>query len=61
MLGECPEKCKYTYLELVLMQFRHISFHTGLINGQTIELTGKFPVYVNSDTLDRVNNGLYDE
>lgn len=61
MLYENPENCDYTRLELVLMQFRHISFHTGLINGQTIETTGKFPAYVGPNTLYRLNNGLYDE
>ncbi|MGN0634021.1 MAG: DinB family protein [Oscillospiraceae bacterium] len=61
MLYENPENCDYTRLELILMQFRHISFHTGLINGQTIEITGKFPAYVGPNTLYRLNNGLYDE
>lgn len=45
-LSECPRGCKYTRLELVLMQFRHINVHTGMLNGQTIERTGRFPVYV---------------
>ena len=29
MLYECPENCEYTRMELILRQFRHISFHTG--------------------------------
>ena len=45
-LAEYPEKCDMTRLELILMQFRHISTHIGMINGLTIEKTGKFPVYV---------------
>ena len=62
MLSEKPEKCPYTRLELVLRQFRHISFHTGMINGLTIEKTGKFPVYVgDSNSMSRLENGLYDE
>lgn len=60
-LYEKPDGCKYTRLELVLMQFRHISFHTGMINGQTIERTNKFPAYVGPDTQYRLKNGLYDE
>ena len=46
MLYECPENCEHTRLELVLRQFRHISFHTGMLNGQTAVATGKFPMWV---------------
>ena len=46
MLYECPENCEHTRLELVLRQFRHISFHTGMLNGQTALATGKFPMWV---------------
>ena len=60
-LYECPENCTFTRMDLVLIQFRHISFHTGMLNGQTVELTGKFPVYVSPHTADRLNSGLYDE
>ena len=35
MLYEKPQNCPYTRLELVLRQFRHLSFHTGMLNGQT--------------------------
>lgn len=45
MLYEKPENCPYTRLELVLRQFRHLSFHTGMLNGQTAEHSGKFPKY----------------
>lgn len=61
MLYEKPGNCRFTRFELVLLQFRHISFHTGMINGQTIERTGRFPVYVGAEGLDRLKNGLYDE
>ncbi len=61
MLSECPEQCVYTRLELVLMQFRHISVHIGLLNGQTLERTGKFPVYVTPDSLSRLDNGLFEK
>lgn len=61
MLYEKPESCIYTRLEMVLRQFSHISFHTGLLNGQTIEKTGKFPVYVGPSTMDRLEKGLFDE
>lgn len=60
-LYEKPEKRIYTRLEMVLRQFAHLSFHTGMLNGQTIERTGRFPVYVSADTVNRLENGLYDE
>lgn len=52
MLYEKPKNCPYTRLELVLRQFRHLSFHTGMLNGQTAERTGKFPVYSYEDSKD---------
>lgn len=60
-LYECPENCKFTRMDLVLIQFRHMSIHTGMLNGQTTERTGRFPVYVSPHTADRLKNGLYDE
>ena len=45
-LEEKPENCKYTRMELVLRQYRHLSFHTGMLNGQTAVATGQFPVWV---------------
>lgn len=60
-LYEKPGKCKYTRFELVLMQFRHISVHTGMLNGLTIEKTGRFPVYVGADGYDRLKKGLFDD
>jgi len=44
MLYEKPQNCPYTRLQLVLRQFKHLSFHTGMLNGQTAERTGKFPI-----------------
>ena len=61
MLLEKPDGCKYTRFELVLLQFRHISMHTGMLNGLTIERTGKFPVYVGAEGLDKLQKSLYDE
>ena len=61
MLGEYPEKCDMTRLELVLMQFRHISTHIGMLNGLTIEKTGRFPVYVTPASLDRLDNGYFEQ
>ena len=61
-LNDCPENCEYTRLELILMQFRHISVHTGMLNGQTIERTGRFPVYVGpTDSSARLSNGHFEE
>lgn len=61
-LNDCPENCEYTRLELIPMQFRHISVHTGMLNGQTIERTGRFPVYVGpTDSSARLSNGHFEE
>ena len=60
-LYEKPENCIYTRLELILRQFSHLSFHVGILNGQTIERTGRFPVYVAANTMDRLEKGLFDE
>ena len=57
MLYEKPEGCRYTRLELVLRQFRHISFHTGMLNGQTALATGQFPMWV-SETEKYVDDGI---
>ena len=51
MLSQKPEKCNYTRLELVLRQYRHLSFHTGMLNGQTAVATGKFPMWVSQEDL----------
>ena len=58
MLYEKPGKCRYTRLELVLRQFRHISFHTGMLNGQTVLAEGEFPMWV-SETSKYVDDGIF--
>lgn len=62
-LYEKPKDCPYTRLELVLGQFRHISLHTGMLNGQTIERTDRFPVALGLDKngYKRLEKSLYDE
>ena len=57
MLCECPESCGHTRMELVLRQFRHLSFHTGMLNGQTAVATGKFPMWV-SQADQYVDDGI---
>ena len=57
MLYEKPENCRFTRMELVLRQFRHISFHTGMLNGQTALATGQFPMWV-SETSKYVDDGI---
>jgi len=59
-LYECPPNCVFTRMDLVLMQCRHLNIHVGLLNGQTIERTGKFPVTVGPNSADRLKNGLYE-
>lgn len=38
---------------------RHISSHIGMINGQTIERTGKFPIFAGLD--GKQTDKLFDE
>ena len=57
MLYEKPENCIYTRMELVLRQYRHLSFHTGMLNGQTAVATEKFPMWV-SETNQFVDDGI---
>ncbi len=58
MLYKKPEKCIYTRMELVLRQYRHLSFHTEMLNGQTAVATGKFPMWV-SETDKYVDDGIF--
>ena len=58
MLYEKPENCRFTRMELVLRQYRHISFHTGMLNGQTALATGQFPMWV-SETSKYVDDGIF--
>ena len=60
MLAECPEKCDKSRLELILMQFRHISTHIGMLNGLTAEKAGRLPLYVTPDSLDRLEAGYFE-
>ena len=57
MLYEKPKNCIYTRMELVLRQYRHLSFHTGMLNGQTAVATNKFPMWV-SETAQFVDDGI---
>lgn len=57
MLYEKPENCIYTRMELVLRQYRHLSFHTGMLNGQTAVATEKFPMWI-SETDQFVDDGI---
>ena len=58
MLYECPEGCRFTRMELVLRQYRHLSFHTGMLNGQVAVATGEFPMWV-SDAEKFVDDGVF--
>lgn len=60
MLAEKPESCPYTRMELVLRQFRHISLHTGMLNGLTVEKTGNFPVYTGDSNAEMPEKLFYD-
>ena len=58
MLYDKPDSCPYTRMELILRQFRHISFHTGMLNGQTAVLTNQFPMWV-SEKEKYVDDGIF--
>lgn len=60
MLYACPEKCPWSRLQLILKQFRHFSLHVGMLNGQTIERTGKFPKTVSPDGAFDPSGELYE-
>ena len=45
-LSEYPEGSKFTRLDLVLGQFRHIMFHIGMIHGCILMKNGEIPNYV---------------
>lgn len=60
-LYKCPPDCVFTRMDLVLMQCRHLNIYVGMLNGQTIERTGKFPVTVGPNSIDRLKSGLYEE
>ena len=57
MLYLKPKNCPYTRLELVLRQYRHLSFHTGLLNAQTALSTNAFPVWVSEED-QFINDGI---
>ena len=58
MLYSCPEGCRFTRMELVLRQYRHLSFHTGMLNGQVAVATGEFPMWV-SDADKYIDDGVF--
>lgn len=49
MLSDKPENCEYTRLALILGQYRHLYCHLGIINGTTIQATGRWPRVVGMD------------
>ncbi len=57
ILYEKPKNCPYTRFELVLRQYRHLTFHTGMLNGQTAVSTGQFPMWV-SDADNYIDDGI---
>ncbi len=60
-LYKYPPECKYTVLELILGQFRHMMFHTGMLNGITISEKGKFPMFAGLAAEKYQKDVLFDE
>ncbi len=44
-LADKPENCQFTKLELILGQFRHLSYHMGLIHSFIRSESGKWPQF----------------
>lgn len=44
-LSSKPDGCKFSRLSLILGQFRHLSYHVGLIHSFIREKTGKWPAF----------------
>jgi len=63
MLAEKPGGCRFTRLQLILGQFRHMYAHIGILNGLTIVHEDKYPMVVSLDAwMDgRADEALYDE
>ena len=57
-LYEKPANCPYSRMELVLRQYRHLSFHTGMLNGQTAVRVGEFPMWI-SEAEQYVDDGKF--
>jgi uncharacterized damage-inducible protein DinB len=45
-LKDCPEKCRFTRLELILGQYRHFMYHIGLAHGCIRSETAHNPEYI---------------
>lgn len=60
-LYKYPKDCKYTVLELILGQFRHMMFHTGMLNGITISEQNKFPMFTGLEKEKYKKGVLFDE
>lgn len=58
-LYKYPTDCKYSVSELILGQFRHMMLHTGMLNGQTIEKSGNFPIFYGLDKEKYPKDKLY--
>ena len=56
-LTQKPEGCEYTRLELILAQFRHMMWHTGLSSGITFEATGEWNEFTGLSGLRRMIEG----
>ena len=41
-----------------MRQYRHLSFHTGMLNGQVAVATGEFPMWV-SDADKYIDDGIF--
>lgn len=45
-LKECPVNCKFTRLDLILSQFRHLMYHIGFLHSCILYDTNKMPEFI---------------
>lgn len=63
MLGEIPDKCEHTRLQIILAQIRHFCVHVGIFNGVTIAKKDRYPMAIGLSAMEYEQNRekLYDE
>lgn len=59
-LSQKPEGSEYTRLTLILVQFKHLYAHLGMINCNTIQATGRWPRVIAEDSVFSKENELYE-
>jgi len=56
-LGDKPENCIFSRLTLILGQYRHASYHIGLIHSFIRDDTGKWPIFMGLSQFMQTSEG----